>query len=91
MIKRIMVVVLTVTFFSLSGCATNGPRYQDVRSYSEGLAPVKLNNGKWGYVDSKQRLVIPAKYEEAKEFADGKAAVKLHGRWGFINKRGEWL
>ncbi|HEY9277629.1 MAG TPA: WG repeat-containing protein [Methylotenera sp.] len=91
MIKKIMIAVLSVTLFSLSACETNGPRYRDVRSYSEGLAPVKMNNGKWGYVDSRQRLVIPAIYEDAKEFMDGKAAVKQRGKWGFINKQGRWL
>lgn len=36
-------------------------------------------------------MVIPAKFEDAQEFKNDRAAVKFNGKWGFINKHGEWL
>ena len=91
MLKAVMVAVLSASLLSLSGCGTPGPRYQNVRSFSEGLAAVQQNNGRWGYINEKQEWVIPAKFEDVKEFQNGKAAAKLNGKWGFINKRGEWI
>lgn len=91
MSRKILAILMAVSIVGLTACeSTRGPRYQNVRSYSEGVAPVQTNNGKWGYINTQNQLVIPARFEDAKEFKDGRAAVKLNGRWGFINKRGEW-
>lgn len=88
-----IIFILALTLFSigLTGCESAGPRYKDVRSYSEGLAPVKANNDRWGYINENQQWVIPPRFDEAREFKDGKAAVRMNRRWGFINKQGEWL
>lgn len=87
----IFIAALTLFGFGLTGCESAGPRYKDVRSYSEGLAPVKANNDRWGYINENQQWVIPPRYDEAQEFKDGKAAVRMNKRWGFINKQGDWL
>ena len=73
------------------GCSSPGPRFQNVRNYSDGLAAVQMPTGKWGYINGRQDWVIPARYDDAQEFRSGRAAIKLNGKWGFINKRGEWL
>lgn len=92
MLKAFLIAILSLSIFSLSGCGTPpGPRYQNVHSFSEGLAAVQGKNGRWGFMNEKQIVVIAPRFEEVKEFSSGKAAVKLNGRWGFINKRGEWL
>lgn len=85
------VAILFASLVFLGGCGGAGPRYQNVRSYSEGLAAVQHSNGRWGFVNERQEWVIPAKFEDAKEFHNGRAAAKLNGKWGFINKRGEWF
>ncbi len=41
-----------------------------------------------GYIDKTGRFVIPARYELAEEFADGRAAVRANGKWGFIDRNG---
>ena len=46
MLRKFAVAVLSISLLSLSGCGSSGPRYQNVRSYSEGLAAVQQNNGK---------------------------------------------
>ncbi len=91
MLKKFAVAALSISLLTLGGCKSTGPKYQNVRSYSEGLAPVQVSNGKWGFINEKQQWVIQPKFEDAQEFQNGKAAAKLNGKWGFINKRGEWL
>ncbi|MGN0548727.1 MAG: WG repeat-containing protein [Acutalibacteraceae bacterium] len=51
------------------------------------FAAVKFGD-KWGYVDSKGKVVINAKYEEARSFSCGLAGVKENGVWNFINEKG---
>lgn len=89
--KAIIIVTISAFIFSVSGCESTGPRFRNVRHYSEGLAPVQAASGKWGFINDKQQWVIQPRFEDANEFQTGKAAVKQNGKWGFINRRGEWL
>ena len=92
MLRKIFISVFTFSIFGLSACqSAKEPKYQNVRSFSEGLAPVQVSNGRWGYIDTNNQWVIPAKFEDAQEFKSDRAAVKLKNKWGFINKKGEWL
>ena len=72
--------------------------YESVSAFSDGMARVKLN-GKYGYINSESKLVIECKFDYAKEFQDGLAAVSMGGSWdedvgyvegvwGFIDKTG---
>lgn len=49
------------------------------------------DNGKWGFHDNDNRIVIDAKYDFVRIFHNDIARVKLHGKWGLINKYGESL
>lgn len=91
MLKKLIVALLSLSVLTLNACGTSGPKYRNVRSYSEGLAPVQTQGGRWGFINEKQEWVIQPRFEDAKEFQGGKAAVRQNGKWGFINKRGEWL
>ena len=62
-------------------------KYDNVRSFSEGLASVKLN-GKWGAIDKLGNEVVPIEYDEVFAFSEGVASVKLNGYWGAIDKSG---
>lgn len=44
--------------------------------------------GKWGYMDTLGKVVIPPKYEEAHDFSEGLGLVRENGLYGFINKKG---
>ncbi|MDR1556845.1 MAG: WG repeat-containing protein [Tannerellaceae bacterium] len=46
------------------------PKYESVSAFSEGVAAVK-QNGKWGYVNSNGKEILPAAYELAYPFSDG--------------------
>jgi len=91
MLKKLFTALLTLSLLTISACSTSGPKYRNVRAYSEGLAPVQTQGGRWGFVNQKQEWVIQPRFEDAREFKDGRAAVRQNGKWGFINKRGEWL
>lgn len=59
------------------------------KEFSNGLAKIILN-GKAGFINSKGKLVIEAKYEDAGRFSDNLAPVEFdNGKWGFIDTRGE--
>ncbi|GAB4134599.1 MAG: hypothetical protein Fur0041_08050 [Bacteroidia bacterium] len=53
-------------------------------------APVKLN-GKYGYIDENDNMVIDAVYDEAWSFIRGSAIVKKENKWGMIDKYGDEL
>ena len=50
------------------------PRYEEAERFSEGYAAVK-QNGKWGYIDTDGRTVLPFRYEKAYDFSEGYAVV----------------
>lgn len=75
-------------------------QYDQVQNFSEGFAAVGQGGnwdfleiesldeygqgGKWGYVDKTGREVVPCKYDDAQDFSEGLAAVKLDDKWGFL-------
>lgn len=92
MIKKILsIVTIIISLIALGACEATGPRYRNVRSFSEGLAPVQTTNGRWGFINERQQWIIEPRFEDAREFQSGKAAVRQNGKWGFINRKGEWL
>lgn len=46
---------------------------------------ISEENSKYGYRDENETIVIPAKYEEAKDFKEEHAVVKYNGYYGVIN------
>ena len=55
--------------------------------FSEGLAPVCID-GLFGFIDTKGKVVIPAKYVFAEPFHDGRAMVMKDEKCGFIDHEG---
>lgn len=59
-------------------------------SFHEGLALVKGENGKYGFIDKSLNLVIPHKWENAFDFSEGLApAENQDQKWGYIDKKGK--
>ncbi|MFC1737079.1 WG repeat-containing protein [Candidatus Hydrogenedentota bacterium] len=73
--------------FQLDDCHSPS---SDGHLFSEGLAVVVTNGEKrlWGYVNTKGEWHIPASYEYAEPFSEGLAAVKLDGKWMYIDSEG---
>ena len=63
-------------------------KYEDLsHSVSEGLIAFK-QNGKWGYLNEKNEIIIEPKYEWTAGFNEGLAQVELYGKCGFIDRLG---
>lgn len=59
------------------------------RGFQEGLAFVKNEQGKHGFIDNRGTLVIPCIWKEASNFCEGFAVVKGdNDLYGFIDKNG---
>lgn len=65
-------------------------KYYDTHreNFSEGLAAVKKDD-KWGFINTKGKMVIKAKYDKVESFSNGFAAVEINGYEGFINTSGK--
>jgi hypothetical protein len=57
---------------------------EKVFTESEGLRAIKKDN-RYGFIDSRGRLRIANRYEDAQSFSEKLAAIKIRGKWGFIN------
>lgn len=65
------------------------PRYKRVQSFDQtGLAVVPHSCGRYGFMDERGRLAIPARFKHATSFSCGLARVEIDGRWGFIDAEG---
>lgn len=67
------------------------PKYEIAGDYSEGLASVYID-GKYGYIDRDENLIIKCDYKRAYEFKNGLAIVQRSDyKQAVINKNGEEL
>ncbi len=76
-------------YMNSKGDTINTKPYVDAKSFTEGLAAVKDDSKKWGYVDKKNVWVIQPIYHYADPFENGKAFVKLKNGYIWINRNGE--
>jgi hypothetical protein len=47
-----------------------------------------IRNGKYGYIDSKGKIVIQPQFDEADEFSEGLAPIRIGDKWGYIDPTG---
>lgn len=52
---------------------------------------IKVQMGKWGFVDSLGRQSIPFDYDFVENFENDLAVVRVGESWGVINKKGEFV
>lgn len=62
--------------------------------FSDGLCKMLLfdpytGTEKWGYIDKYGNTAIIGQFDDASDFSDGYAAVKVDGLWGYIDTKGE--
>ena len=57
----------------------------------ECLIAVKSQNGKWGFIDFKEKYVVEPRFDYVYGFSSGLAAVEVNGKWGYINTSGEFV
>lgn len=79
------------------------PQFSECLPFSEGLAAVSREDSSadldranvtnhWGFIDLKGKLQIPTRFAAVRSFHEGVAAASesASGKWGFIDKNGDW-
>jgi hypothetical protein len=68
------------------------PRFAAAHPFSEGLAAVRDEAGRTGYITRDGSWAVePLWLEEAHPFAAGRARVKLNGHYGFLDATGRFV
>lgn len=83
-----LLLITSITTYASSSIYKIDPKFKGVGVFSEGLAQVS-NGSKWGYIDTKGKLVIPYRYDHATAFRYGRAQVKKGDKWTFVDKTGK--
>lgn len=69
-------------------------QFEGIGHFSEYLSPAAIiQNGtkKWGYIDTLGQWIVTPRFDDAKDFSEGLAGVKVDGFWGFINHSGQFV
>ncbi len=67
------------------------PKVEKAGTFSEGLAPVKINS-KWGYIDRLGNVLITPKFETVTPFHNGLAYATVNAaESGYINHSGQFV
>ena len=93
-----------IGFFDKKGKIVIQAKYAFARPLSEGLAAVcdacseareaehtVVAGGKWGFINTRGAVVIPLQFEDATNFENGRARVKVAGSWKYIDKKGAFV
>lgn len=75
-------------FINAEGDWIISPVYEDVKSFSEGLSPVKIN-GRWGYINSHGEVIIKPEYDDAFVFSHGYGCVEEKSKYGCVDPSGK--
>ncbi len=78
------------TYINKTGKTIFRAKNDFIYNYSEGVAPMLVNN-KYGYIDKKGKTYIAPQFEEVRSFHDGLAFVKRNGKWGLINLKSRYI
>ena len=70
------------------------PSSDNIVSNTQSVSPfttlhASQQEGKWGFVDDNNVVMITYSFDEVRPFAEGLAGVRLENNWGFLNLGGE--
>ncbi len=63
--------------------------FKQAGEFSEGLANIMFENGKYGYIDKAGKTVIEPQFDVADTFYDDRAVVMIGTRKGYVDKTGK--
>ena len=66
-------------------------QYITFNDFSEGLSCFAPAGSKRGYLNAKGKTIIPARFDEASDFKEGVALVRLGAQRGFIDHTGKFV
>lgn len=77
---------------SKDGTIITEPLFRAVAKEGDGLIPVKTKDG-WKYVDreGKDRITFKEEAADVTPFHEGRAGVKIKGKWGLIDTTGHFV
>ncbi len=85
-LQTLALILSLISLFALSGCSlVEGIQGNDDDTEETTLHPVLLN-GKWGYINTSGNMVIEPRFDEARAFSDGFAAVRQGTNWGYVSQ-----
>lgn len=84
---KIFFIAIIIQFSNLCYSQNN---YSKIRQGTEDRIPVQKDD-KWGFIDSKNNLVIPIKFDDVFLFSDGVSLVQLGGKYGYIDYDGKFI
>ena len=77
-------------YVSESGLETISPKYLYATNFSEGLAAVMMDDGKFKFIDKYENTIIkPKKYDSVGIFRNGLCKVTKKGMTWEIDKKGD--
>jgi len=81
--------------YSRNGSLITKNFYCDIDIPSEDLIAVKFEHDNhctpWGYINTKEEIIIPPSYSSASPFINGLAVVEFQGETGVINRQAKWV
>ncbi len=93
-IKNLIFLLIIISGIALFSCASDDKTGDDSKdmsiegAYWEDYSPEPY---KWGWIDASNKIIIPAIYDDARDFSEGLAAVNFRGRWGYVDTKGHRL
>lgn len=77
-------------------------QWDEIGPFNDGIALVSINSHTtkynikeidppYGYITDQETLLVDPTYENARDYSNGYAAVKLNGLWGFIDTSGNYV
>lgn len=75
------------TYVDKAGRVISLTRFDAARSFSEGLAPVKIG-AFWGFIDKTGTMVLSPGFDDAEPFSSGLAKIQQRGLYGYVDKSG---
>lgn len=80
-----------IGFFDREGRVIIEPEYDDARiDFTDDLIGVS-KDGEFGFINSKGEEKIKFQFEDVTNFENGYASAKIKGKWGLINKKGDFV
>ena len=77
-----------LSFFLLILCFSCLFDNEEAGNYGANGLDYDVAANKWGFMDKNGTAIIQHQYDEAQDFKEGLAAVRIKDKWGYINKQG---
>jgi len=100
--SKLKMIGLEFGLIASDGAFISNERYMGIGRFSEGLCSVaklakpeyfrdRIKPGKNGFINKHATLKIPYQFDKAENFENGLARVRVDGKWGYIDKNGEYV